>query len=250
MRALQVTGLALAVFLGLAACGSSAEPDQEQAQEATGAPQADEEQEQDDPFEDIPADAPIHDMSEEDLAREMLGCDEGLSVEECEQQYQEEVEAASIEDSIAMCQEYIDEARDGGWAVGSCSNYTMTNSDFYELFESRTGEAVPADLRDPDPTCEELNEVYRESVAGFLEDTGSTTAEWAVEGAEEQLSLYGCEVSAPQDADGGSSGVSFDSCEEADFHWGGLMNDDLGGLDIDDQELAETEAWMQDNGCW
>lgn len=58
------------------------------------------------------------------------------------------------------------------------------------------------------------------------------------------------EESPGEDDSAAESSISFDSCEEADFHWGGLMNDDLDGLEVDEEELADTEAWMQDNGCW
>lgn len=58
------------------------------------------------------------------------------------------------------------------------------------------------------------------------------------------------EESSGEDGSAADSSITFDSCEDADFHWGGLMNDDLDGLEIDEQELADTEAWMQDNGCW
>ena len=41
-----------------------------------------------------------------------------------------------------------------------------------------------------------------------------------------------------------------DSCETADTIWGGLMNAELEGEDIDHQYLAELERWMEDSLCW
>lgn len=43
---------------------------------------------------------------------------------------------------------------------------------------------------------------------------------------------------------------TIENCETADIIWGGLMNGEMEGFDIDTQYLAELEDWMQGNGCW
>ena len=44
--------------------------------------------------------------------------------------------------------------------------------------------------------------------------------------------------------------TTLEDCETADMIWGGLMNGEIEGLDIDQDYLAELEAWMQENDCW
>lgn len=157
---------------------------------------------EDDPWANIPDDAPIHDMdTEEDVFRHMFDCDEDESVDACEQRYGDEIAEDYLKSNIEMCDEYIAEYEETGTVFWNCSGIDMPNSEFYQVFEERTGYPVPGALREEDATLEE-------------------------------------------------EPISFESCEDADFHWGGLMNDDLDGLDIDDRELADTEAWMQENRCW
>ncbi|NDK31167.1 hypothetical protein [Nesterenkonia haasae] len=74
------------------------------------------------------------------------------------------------------------------------------------------------------------------------EITGEDNAE-AIEGPDEDVT----ETEPPNGTD--SSNVSFDDCDEAWTHWGGIMNDELDGQEIDGQELADIEDWINENGC-
>lgn len=271
-RTLALPAVAL---LALTAC-SSGDDEPESAPATTESVQA--ESTSEDPFEDIPDDAPIHDMDEDDIAQHFLDCDDGLSAEECQQQYEAEIEAESIERSIEECQDYIEESQDGGWVVGGCFNYTMTNAEFYQVFEERTGQAVPEELREPDPTCDELADELAEAVSDYNRDPQSASAEWAVENVEGRITMHGCDDEVDQlmqadptdSADGSLPDASevdlygpishpselqvkidtLEDCESAHIIWGGLMNGELEGFDIDTDYLSELEGWMDNNGCW
>lgn len=43
---------------------------------------------------------------------------------------------------------------------------------------------------------------------------------------------------------------TLDSCEDADMIWGGLMNAELEGHEIDGAYLADLEDWMVRSVCW
>lgn len=268
----RTTALAGLALLALTACGGG-----DDDQEASSGP-ATVEATSEDPFENIPDDAPIHDMDEDDIAQHMLGCDDGLSAEECQQQYESGIEAESIERSIEECQEYIEAAAGGGWAVGSCSNYTMTNTEFYQVFEERTGETVPDDLREANPTCDELTDELAEAISDHNKDPQSASAEGAVAYAEDRIEMHDCDDEVAQNLEAGQEGpadgtlpsadeVDFygpishpdelmveistlEGCEDPNIIWGGLRNGELEGFDIDAQYMDELESWMQDNGCW
>lgn len=265
IRSLALAGVAL---LGLTACDSGdteAEPPPETATTVAESDAAG------DPFEDIPDDAPIHDMDEDDLMQHFLECEDGLSADECEEQYQDEVETGFIDDEIERCEQFIE--ADGIAAGGGCSSFYMTNAEFYTLYEERTGEVVPAEFQEADPTCEELTDDLAEAVSDQNRDPQSTTAEWAVESAEEQLALYDCEEEVAQDTpepvDPSGDDLpsldevdlyaighpdelyvdidTLDDCESASIIWGGLQNAELEGFDIDHDYVAEVEAWMDNN---
>lgn len=271
MRGSRSLALAGAALLALTACGTD-EPDTEPPPEtAETVAQTDE---AGDPFEDIPDDAPIHDMDEDDITRHMLGCDEDVSAEECEAQYQAGVEADFIDDEVERCQQFIE--ADGIAPGGGCSSFYMTNAEFYALYEERTGGVVPVEYQEADPTCEELHDDLAEAVSDYNRDPGSITAEWAVETAEDQLALYDCQEEVAQDTpdpvdpSGGDLPSidevdlygpishpdelyvdidTLDDCDSASIIWGGLLNAEMEGFDIDHDYVAEIEAWMDNNAA-
>ena len=260
-----------ALLLALTACGGGGDGAESAAPTVADTASGD-------TFEDIPDDAPIHDMDEDDLMQHFLECDDGLSAEECQQQHESGVEVESIERDIQACQEYIGEAEGGGWAVGSCSNYTMTNTEFYQVFEDRTGEPVPDDLREANPTCDKLTDELTEAVSDYNRDPQSASAEGAVAYAEDRVEMHDCEDEVSQNLESGQATPSdgalpsadevdfygpishpdelmvdintIEGCEDPNIIWGGLKNGELEGFDIDAQYMDELEVWMQDNGCW
>ncbi|WP_147107080.1 hypothetical protein [Nesterenkonia populi] len=103
-----------------------------------------------DPFEDIPDDAPIHDMDDDDIYRHMFDCDDDLSTEECMERHEAEVEEQFDEAEFELCADHIAEYEEQGMSWASCHSARMPNEEFYDLYEERTGEEVPEHLRAPD----------------------------------------------------------------------------------------------------
>lgn len=205
MKYAATASASIVTLLALTSCGGDTAPAEEAAptERVESSPAAPE-----DPFENIPEDAPINEAEdEEDIFRMMFDCEDSETVEECEQAYADGVDADMLDYDIGTCVELVEQLeRDGGDPLMDCTSVTVPNSEFYVIFEEEMGYSVPGVLQ--------------------AEDAAEEPAE-------------------PDESD-----VSFDSCEDADMHWGGLMNDDLDGLEVDPDELAQTEAWLQDNGCW
>lgn len=82
---------------------------------------------------------------------------------------------------------------------------------------------------------------------GDAEETAEAEESDALPDAED-VDLYGGGFSHPDEVM-----VDIDSlsdCETADAVWGGLINGELEGFEIDQGYLSELESWMQANGCW
>lgn len=160
MRTTAMTGLALVALLALTGCGGNTGPadageadtsapvDAETPPETAPPVGPDAEDFEppatDDPFEDIPDDAPIHDMeSEDDMIRYMLDCDDDVTIEECESGYEESVN----EDMIAYDLEDCYETVQAGPGFMSCYSTVLPDDEFYALYEDTYGEPVPDEFR-------------------------------------------------------------------------------------------------------
>lgn len=62
-----------------------------------------------------------------------------------------------------------------------------------------------------------------------------------------EIDFYG-PINHPSDLQADIS--TLEDCETAEIIWGGLINGELEGFDIDQEYLADLESWMQANGCW
>lgn len=165
MKTATITGGALVALLALTSCGGNDEP--ADAQEADTGAQVDAEtpmptedvappeedagedfeppaSNSEDPFEDIPDDAPINDMeSEEDITRYMLDCDDDVTIEECESGYEDSVNQDMIAYDLEACHETIAE----GPGLMSCFSTVLPDDEFWALYEDTYGEPVPEEFR-------------------------------------------------------------------------------------------------------
>lgn len=218
----KTLGALAAGLLLITGCGSGDEP--EASDSST-----------EDPFENIPDDAPIHDLEdEEDVFRHMFDCDDSESVEECEQRFVDGVADSALDGYIRDCEESVAQYEEFGAAMLPCFHGSSDVDEFSDLFEERTGTALPDELR---TDAEQWGGDYSDSEPEPEEDTAGADDSGAESGGSWVDELY-------VDID------SLGDCEEAHIIWGGMMNAELEGLETDGQYLADLEDWMAGNACW